>query len=59
MIALSTIVIYLILKNMVLPVLRITRELKAQVESGRRVPLVVRKSDIFLINLVEYINKIP
>ena len=59
MITLSTIVIYLILKNMVLPVLRITRELKVQVESGRRAHLIVRKTDIFLINLVGYINKIP
>jgi uncharacterized protein (DUF58 family) len=58
MILLCVIVIYIILRNMVLPVLRITRELKQCIEAKSKPAITVRKSDKLLIPLVEMINKL-
>lgn len=58
MITLSVIVMYAALHNIILPVMRITREMKDCVESKAKVTLTVRKSDRLLIPLVEMINKL-
>lgn len=57
MVTLSVIVMYAALRNIILPVIRITREMKDCIESKARITLTVRKSDRLLIPLVEMINR--
>jgi len=58
MVTLSVIVIYLGLQNIILPVIRITRELRKRIEDKSKVSITVRKNDKLLLPLVELINKL-
>ena len=58
MLYLSFVVIYILVRNLILPVMRITREMKHSVETGAPVKVGVRKNDKLLIPFVEIINKI-
>lgn len=56
MLSLSAIVIYITLRNIVLPLLRITREVRKSIETKTRITVTVRKSDKLLVPLVDVIN---
>jgi uncharacterized membrane protein len=58
MVALSFVVLYLVLHNIVLPIMRITREIKSSNERHSREKLVVRKDDKLFVPLIEAINRI-
>jgi hypothetical protein len=56
-IALSAVILYLVLHDMVLPVMRITRELKNSMETRQKTVITIRSSDRLLKPLVELINR--
>lgn len=58
MIILSTIIMYTVIHNLVMPILRITRELKRMSETGVKGPITVRKTDRLLVPLVDAINRL-
>lgn len=58
MLALSAIVIFIILRHLVMPLLRVTRDLKNRVDARVQCPVTVRSSDRFLIPLVDTINRL-
>lgn len=58
MLALSTTVIYLVLHNIVMPVLRVTREIRYRMETPGSEYITVRKTDKLFAPLVELINKL-
>jgi flagellar biosynthesis protein FlhB len=58
MLGLSVLVMYLVLHDIVMPVIRITRELRNTAASGEPPKLTVRSSDRLLVPLVEVINEL-
>jgi hypothetical protein len=58
MAALAVIVGYMALHNIILPILRITRELKSDIETKTKRAITVRATDTLLAPLVELINKL-
>ena len=58
MVALSLTVMYLVLHDLVLPIIRVTRELKAAIDSHKKEALTVRTTDKLLKPLVDLINKL-
>jgi len=56
MLTLSAIVIYITLRNIVLPMLRITREVKKAIETQSKPFITVRRGDLLFIPLVEQLN---
>lgn len=58
MIILSTIIMYTVIHNLVMPILRITRELKRMSESGVKSAVTVRKTDRLLVPLVDAVNRL-
>lgn len=56
MIFLSVTVTYTVLRHVVLPILRINREIGDVIESKQHIPLIVRGSDRLLVPLVRGIN---
>jgi uncharacterized membrane protein YjgN (DUF898 family) len=56
MLTLCGVVIYITLRNMVLPIMRITREVKRSIETKSVVTITVRKTDKLLVPLVDVIN---
>lgn len=57
MLALAAIVIYLTLHGIILPLMRITRELRHAVDRKEKCRITVRQTDTLLIPLVELINR--
>jgi len=57
-VALSVIVMYLVLHDIVMPVLRITRDLKQIIDTKTKKAITIRASDRLLKPLVDQINKI-
>jgi hypothetical protein len=58
MLSLSVLVIYATLRNVVLPIMRISREIRLAVETKTKPLVVVRKTDRLLVPLVEGINSL-
>ncbi|MBN1622218.1 MAG: hypothetical protein JW871_06470 [Endomicrobiales bacterium] len=58
MITLSIIVLYLVLHNTVLPVMRITRILRKHFDAHERRKISVRSSDKLFIPLVDMVNRL-
>ena len=58
MIALSVIVLYLVLHDLIMPILRITREVKECVDHKKNMCITVRQADRIFQPLVHMINKI-
>ncbi|MBN1824329.1 MAG: hypothetical protein JW803_08425 [Endomicrobiales bacterium] len=58
MIALSVVVMYLVIQNLVMPVMRVTRELRKVVETNMKSEITVRNSDKLLVPLVAVINRL-
>ena len=58
MIGLSVLVLYLTLHNIVLPVMRITREMKACRDGHSAKTIVVRKTDRLFLPLLQLINEL-
>jgi uncharacterized membrane protein YjgN (DUF898 family) len=52
------VVLYLLLHEIVLPVMRITREIRSSLDSGVKRTLVVRNTDRLLVPLVDLINRL-
>ena len=57
-IALSAIVMYLVLHDLVLPIIRITRELKEAIDAHKKDIITIRTTDRLLKPLVDLINKL-
>jgi hypothetical protein len=57
-VALSVIVMYLVLHDIVMPVMRVTRDLRQIVDTKTKKTITVRTSDKLLKPLVDLINKI-
>ena len=57
-IALSAVVLYLVLHDLVLPVMRITRELKSSMDTHEKSAITIRSTDKLLKPLVDLLNKI-
>jgi hypothetical protein len=57
-VALCVIVMYLVLHDIVMPVMRITRDLKQNIETKTKKIITIRTSDKLLKPLVDLINKI-
>ncbi|MGA2090062.1 MAG: hypothetical protein ABSH12_01195 [Endomicrobiales bacterium] len=58
MVLLAVIVCYIALHNIIIPLLRITRELKDIVENSTKRTITVRQTDMVLVPLVALINKL-
>jgi len=58
MITLSAAVMYLVLHDLVLPVIRITRELKRSMETHKKEIITIRTTDRLLKPLVDLINQL-
>lgn len=58
MLYISFVVMYLLVRNLVLPVVRITREIKQSLDANAPVKVGVRKHDKLLFPLVEAINRL-
>jgi len=58
MIILSIVVLYFTLHHIILPVLRITRNIKNCIDTNSKTKIVVRESDKLFIPLVDLINKL-
>ncbi len=56
-IALSAVILYLVLHDLVLPVMRITRELRQSMDTHKKTVVTIRATDRLLKPLVELINK--
>jgi hypothetical protein len=56
MVLLTVISMYIVLRNVVLPIMRITREMKQGVDSKTKMTIVVRKTDSLLAPLIDIIN---
>ncbi|OGS17301.1 MAG: hypothetical protein A2219_03465 [Elusimicrobia bacterium RIFOXYA2_FULL_50_26] len=52
------VVIYILVRNLVLPVMRITREMKKSLEENKPVKVGFRKNDLLMMPLAETINKL-
>jgi hypothetical protein len=57
-IALSAVVMYIVLHDLVMPIIRITREVKLCMETGKKGNITVRTTDRLLSPLVDLLNKL-
>jgi hypothetical protein len=57
-IALSAVVMYLVLHDLVLPIIRITREIKESMDTHKKEEIIVRSTDRLLKPLVDLLNKL-
>lgn len=55
---LSAVIMAMVLRQLVLPLMRVTRELRRSIESGKPPVITVRSTDYLLLPLVELINKL-
>jgi hypothetical protein len=56
MICSTGISMYIVLRNVVLPIIRITREIKQGVDAKTKMTIVVRKTDVLLVRLIDLVN---
>ena len=57
-IALSAVVMYLVLHDLVLPIIRITREIRESIDNHTKQEITIRTTDRLLKPLVDLINKL-